>query len=1150
MTKRSSTTLLFAFLLFSFQSFSQPATTNRWPKTFLWKITGNGLTKPSYLYGTMHLQDQRLFQFGDSLYSFIEKADGFAMELDMKEAMDSMFTHMMESSEDARFRRMTGLSTKTEVIDSLIERVEQTDDIESRKKLKEIHDARVRKMVKKEMPTIMDMFLFGLAKRQGKWVGGIEDVQDQLQLFDNFGKAISKKDLTASDRDLQTGLEKMINIYIEQDLDKLHKFMTSMDGVSESLDMIKRNKKMALRMDSLARQRSVFFAVGCAHLPGDSGVINLLKKKGFTVEPVFSSKKTDALQYASKLDAFPWEKVTDELQTYTVEMPGAPSDYNMFGELFRTKILFDLNTMTFYMIGSALAQPNVNLDEVVKSIAERSGGSAKDTRHFERNGIKGVQTSVNSEGAFFQVQIMVKDQMIFMLIAGSEKKDDAKNKDYSRFFNSFVAKNKPIIGQEWKLFRNEEMAYTVLMPGQPNRDRKIDLRAIGTQWKFTTYSAIDSANSNYYMVQVRDADAGHYIANDVEFFNSYRDGLSGYFEKITLDTITSWKGFPAYRLEGTVQKTKLRTLNVNRGSRVYTLIATDAVDTSGKRLDRFFDSFVFADYKPVEWKSQAAPFFSTVAPSTFKKTAIDKFDDEYKNRGYETYVAYDANEAISFQVIKTIVNKYFWTKDDSTLMRTSMNTLQNDSIISKRFVHNGNALGFEIISQPSSSNLYKRTRTLVNGDTIYSITAYIPSQYAQLSRYDRFFDEFRFAGETDHSSMFTSKAALLINDLQAEDSLVFQDALSAIDSADFTSGDLPMLLDAMTLQYRDDNNAENYWISTRNCLSRAIQDVADSTLVDGIVTRFPKLKGDKEFIKGDMLDLLVDHKTSESYDAIKKLLLEQTPKVTKSDLSYRITDSLELTARLFPDLLQLSGDSLYGLRVLEIGEELLEKKMLAPEAFAPYKNNILKVANVASKQLQDGTQQGWWFKRFINLLGELKDSDYNNKLRQLLKHKDIEAKYISAIALVKSGESVPASEFLTLATDRSQRRSLYDDLDSLKKLSLFPAKFLSQRSLSESDLFAFPDYDQYPDTLIFLGERIVDIKNQKKRMFLYQVVFKYEGGEKESYLGIAGPYSLDIKNLRTDKSVIGVHYDEKLDRKKINQQFQSLFNYLIDEANF
>lgn len=52
------------------------------PKTLLWRITGKAGHHISYLYGTMHLTDERVFNLSDSLYEAIHRADGFAMESD------------------------------------------------------------------------------------------------------------------------------------------------------------------------------------------------------------------------------------------------------------------------------------------------------------------------------------------------------------------------------------------------------------------------------------------------------------------------------------------------------------------------------------------------------------------------------------------------------------------------------------------------------------------------------------------------------------------------------------------------------------------------------------------------------------------------------------------------------------------------------------------------------------------------------------------------------------------------------------------------------------------------------------------------------------------------------------------------------------
>jgi uncharacterized protein YbaP (TraB family) len=90
---------LLVIILFVFTS-SISYSQQTWPKTLLWRISGNGLSKPSYLYGTMHLQDKRLFNFGDSLYQSMEAVDGFAVEVDFKEYIDSAFSKGIQRAQD------------------------------------------------------------------------------------------------------------------------------------------------------------------------------------------------------------------------------------------------------------------------------------------------------------------------------------------------------------------------------------------------------------------------------------------------------------------------------------------------------------------------------------------------------------------------------------------------------------------------------------------------------------------------------------------------------------------------------------------------------------------------------------------------------------------------------------------------------------------------------------------------------------------------------------------------------------------------------------------------------------------------------------------------------------------------------------------
>src|SRR5207244_7814545 len=73
---------LLSLCIFSF-SFSQTpkVKANKYP-SLLWEITGNGLSKPSYLFGTMHVSSKMAFHLSDSCYLGINNADMVALETD------------------------------------------------------------------------------------------------------------------------------------------------------------------------------------------------------------------------------------------------------------------------------------------------------------------------------------------------------------------------------------------------------------------------------------------------------------------------------------------------------------------------------------------------------------------------------------------------------------------------------------------------------------------------------------------------------------------------------------------------------------------------------------------------------------------------------------------------------------------------------------------------------------------------------------------------------------------------------------------------------------------------------------------------------------------------------------------------------------
>src|ERR1700733_11392837 len=69
------------FLLVTFSAFSQKKQIHKKYPSLLWEITGNGLKKPSYLFGTMHVSSKLVFHLSDSFYYALKSVDEVSLEL-------------------------------------------------------------------------------------------------------------------------------------------------------------------------------------------------------------------------------------------------------------------------------------------------------------------------------------------------------------------------------------------------------------------------------------------------------------------------------------------------------------------------------------------------------------------------------------------------------------------------------------------------------------------------------------------------------------------------------------------------------------------------------------------------------------------------------------------------------------------------------------------------------------------------------------------------------------------------------------------------------------------------------------------------------------------------------------------------------------
>ena len=1165
MKRRTLFLLLFTFSLVVLHAQSGSS----WPKTLLWRISGNGLSKNSFLYGTMHLQDKRLFQFGDSLYHYLEQAEGCALEVNVQEFMDSILQKVLsEKEEEIMSDREDDHKEEKKLIDSLIENVKVNKDKKSKKTLEKIRQSKIRKAIKnKEMPTIVDAYLYGIARRQGKWLGGIEDVQDQLVVFDELGNDITSEELLTPENELRESLEQMITAYISQDLDKIEEYSeTHYSDKMEDLLLTQRNKKMAMRMDSLSHIRSMFYAIGAAHLPGDKGVINLLRQRGYRVDPVFSSKTLDPEKYVSNLQEVPWVKIEDADQTYEIEMPGNASDLGMYGDVLKFKIYVDITTLTFFAATSVSDIQGSDPEDLIKSLS-KNGSKIENKRKVTNNGSKGVEAVISSDGYYFKVQYLVRDKVLYMLMTGGEKKESTSSPDARKFFQSFVPEGRNMAKneKEWQRFSLDDKAFEVMLPGAPKQNKSLEKKAEGSMWSFTVYDLSDASSTVYYLLQVRDLLPGYYLSGDSSYFSLFRENLLPLVDSFASEEITTVAGFPAQFLEATTTTNNLlyRTMTVNRGNRVYTLMGIgENNDENQVNINRFFNSFAMHDYKKISWKKEWDPkksFYST-APAAIEIKGQDDDDDEYITASPEEkekyYVSYNPQEAISYQVFKTTLSPYYWTTDDSTFLESSGLQYKEygDSVLSKRNVTNGSLKGMEWVMQLPGNNNLRKLRQFLNGDTLYTLMSFIPTQYIDREEHDQFFSGFRVAYEDTSYSIFHSKAQKLLTDLRSTDSATFTEAADAVSSAYFTEEDRDLLQEALLLNYLDDTT----FYTVRQQLAIKVIKMADSTTVAFVRSHFDELKGDREKIKFNLLDILAGYKTDFSYSVLKELLLNHTPLQSGGrELSYLIDDSVELTRKLFPEILTLTNNTLFSERLISICNVLLDSGQINTGLLLPYKENFLYTADTIFQNLQKEDEYfGYGYFNLVRLLAKFNDDDCNKMLKKYLLLDELYVKQEVIIALIKNNQQVDKKEIEKVAADKEYRRDFYNELEKIGKKDLFPSKYLTQKYMAESDMMPYAYDDESSVELEFIGDRTSTFKGEKGRFYLYKVIYTYSSEEDEDstepeiYLGVAGPYSMDLKDIKSDNNATGLFYKENFDSKNVNKQFGEFLKMKEQEPKY
>ena len=276
---------------------SSQTTVSNSNNTLLWRISGKNISRPSYLFGTIHLLCANDIEISENLKSAIRETDKVYLELDM----DNLF-EMMQAVQKMKMRNDTTLS------DLLSEKDYQKVKtfFASRSSLIPFSILETYKpMLAASMimqsatdcdnAVSMEQLIMQQAKREDKEIKGMETMTYQLSIFDSIPYELQAKQLLAFIEDNSTEekaskeYDEMASAYRNQELSKLEDLIKKEEfGIGNFTDLLlyNRNYNWITTMQKIFNSNSAVIAVGAGHLPGEKGVINLLRKAGYTVEPI------------------------------------------------------------------------------------------------------------------------------------------------------------------------------------------------------------------------------------------------------------------------------------------------------------------------------------------------------------------------------------------------------------------------------------------------------------------------------------------------------------------------------------------------------------------------------------------------------------------------------------------------------------------------------------------------------------------------------------------------------------------------------------------------------------------------------------------------------------------------------------------------
>lgn len=263
-----------------------------WKQGLLWKIERQDV-EASYIFGTIHVADERVTALPELVTRRVAAARIFAMEVVPKPEEVLAFSRLMYFADERRLKTLISGELYSRVENLLSAYHLAPEAVEQMKPWA----AFLTLSYPAEFGKVLDLQLLELARANGVRISGLETLSEQVGVFENM--AMHKQlrllaDTVCHYHIMEADFEKMKSLYMARDLSGLYSYAQRYareddDLYNELVDSLltRRNDIMTRRIEPLLSKGNAFIAVGAMHLAGEQGILSQLVARDFIISRVY-----------------------------------------------------------------------------------------------------------------------------------------------------------------------------------------------------------------------------------------------------------------------------------------------------------------------------------------------------------------------------------------------------------------------------------------------------------------------------------------------------------------------------------------------------------------------------------------------------------------------------------------------------------------------------------------------------------------------------------------------------------------------------------------------------------------------------------------------------------------------------------------------